>query len=283
MTEKEILFCDIMPHVRFTHLATEFHDFMYPLSVAYDCRLFYITSGSGKFVIDEECYTVSHGSLIIMKNGSIYSCEPDKKEDFSFLMFNFDFTDEHKDIPAFSPVEPKDFEKEKMLSPIKFTDTDVFNGTLFIKNAKSFYSALLSVYDEHTSKRICSSHSADLRFGALLIDLARSVSFTDPDNENRAEKIANYIHENLCSDLSDEVLGKALHYHPNYIRKMIAEYTGLPTHKFVLECRLSKSLELLLDTNLSLKQICEDSGFNDFSHFTKAFKKKYGRSPSSYR
>ena len=283
MTEKEISLCNLMPHVRFTHLATEFFDFMYPISVAYDCRLFYITNGNGHFSIDGESYAVLPGSLIIMRNGSCYSCEPDEKSEFSFLMFNFDFTSDHKDVPPFSPVEPKDFDKEKLLSPVKFTDTDVFCGTLYIKNAKSFYSSLLSVYDEHNTNRICSSHAADLRFGSLLIDIARSVTFSDPDNQNRAEHIVSYIHENIKGDLSDEALGKALHYHPNYIRKMITEYTGLPTHKFVLECRLAKTLEMLLNTTLPLKQICEESGFNDFSHFTKAFKRKYGRSPSSYR
>ena len=279
MELKKISLCETVPHIRFWYPDAGPRNLMFPVSVAYDCRIFYITDGNGFFYINEKEYPVCVGTLIIMPHGSRYIVDAVA----NFLMFNFDFTSDGVGIPPFSPVEPKDFDPKKLVSPVHFTDTDVFESIIYIKNAQRFYPALLDIYRELCSSRFGASRHADLLFGAFLIDIARVVSFSDPDNENKAEHIVHYIQDNLSGDLSDKALGDALHYHPNHIRKMITEYTGVSTHRYILECRLSKALEMLVETDLPLKNVCENSGFNDFSHFTKAFKKKYGKNPSEYR
>jgi len=279
MEIKQTNLCNTVPHIRFWNSKTSSRNLLYPISVSYDCRLFYITGNDGSFIISEKNYPISSDTLIIMPHGHQYKTDIDS----NFLMFNFDFTSDAVDIPPVSPVEPKDFDNKKLISPIHFSDTDIFENIVYIKNAQRFYPLISDIINELNSGKFGSSHSADLKFGILLIDIARAMSFSTPDNKNKAENIISYIHKNLKEDLSDEALGKVLHYHPNHIRRIITEYTGIPTHKYVLNYRLSKALEMLLETNIPLKHIYEETGFNDFSHFSKAFKRKYQKNPSEYR
>jgi YesN/AraC family two-component response regulator len=41
--------------------------------------------------------------------------------------------------------------------------------------------------------------------------------------------------------------------------------------------------KLLMDNDLSVLEVCLDSGYNNLSHFNKQFKKNTGLSPSEYR
>jgi len=41
--------------------------------------------------------------------------------------------------------------------------------------------------------------------------------------------------------------------------------------------------KLLMDNDLSILEVCLDSGFNNLSHFNKQFKKATGVTPSEYR
>ena len=53
--------------------------------------------------------------------------------------------------------------------------------------------------------------------------------------------------------------------------------------QFVNEYRLVHASKLLGEQHLSITDICYASGFNNFSHFNKSFKKFTGKSPSNFR
>jgi AraC-like DNA-binding protein len=50
-----------------------------------------------------------------------------------------------------------------------------------------------------------------------------------------------------------------------------------------LQKRLEYSAVLLKNSALNISQVAFDSGFEDLSHFSRAFKEKFGASPVSYR
>jgi len=65
-------------------------------------------------------------------------------------------------------------------------------------------------------------------------------------------------------------------------RDFETQFNDTPAN-FIKEKKLEKALELLQSTELSVSEICYEVGFQDTSHFTKTFKKKYHQSPSEYR
>ena len=56
-----------------------------------------------------------------------------------------------------------------------------------------------------------------------------------------------------------------------------------PFSQFLLELRVHHACKLLADSDLSVSQVCMDSGFNQFSGFNKYFKQITGKSPMQYQ
>jgi AraC-like DNA-binding protein len=53
--------------------------------------------------------------------------------------------------------------------------------------------------------------------------------------------------------------------------------------KFLLEIRVGQACKLLIENKLPLKQLCYESGFNNFTNFHKYFKLITGKSPLNYQ
>src|SRR5258708_22017313 len=58
---------------------------------------------------------------------------------------------------------------------------------------------------------------------------------------------------------------------------------GMNLNDFLRNARLERAAELLLSTELSVKEITAMSGYHHSSSFDRGFRKKFGVSPASYR
>ncbi|MGM9912770.1 helix-turn-helix domain-containing protein [Floccifex sp.] len=86
---------------------------------------------------------------------------------------------------------------------------------------------------------------------------------------------SNYSHEITISSLCDYFYcSKA-----TLINTFKKRYNQT-VHQYLLNYRLEKAKEQLKIQSLSISQIAYNCGFNDANYFSKAFKKKYGVSPS---
>ena len=54
-------------------------------------------------------------------------------------------------------------------------------------------------------------------------------------------------------------------------------------HQYLLDYRLKKATELLINDELNVKEIAFFCGFEDPNYFSKVFKKRYGRSPLEFK
>ena len=66
------------------------------------------------------------------------------------------------------------------------------------------------------------------------------------------------------------------------MHRKIKSITGFPPSELIRSIRLRKAAKLILNKVDSVSQIALLVGFDDYSHFSKTFKKHFGVSPSSY-
>jgi transcriptional regulator GlxA family with amidase domain len=58
---------------------------------------------------------------------------------------------------------------------------------------------------------------------------------------------------------------------------------GMPPGRWLLERRLERASALLNTTSMNVTQIAFECGFESSSHFSRAFKDKFGRTPRTFR
>jgi len=69
---------------------------------------------------------------------------------------------------------------------------------------------------------------------------------------------------------------------PVYLTQVFQQVEGLPLYRYHLQLRLARALDLLGD-NAGLTSLALDLGFSSHSHFSAAFKRAYGQTPSAFR
>jgi transcriptional regulator GlxA family with amidase domain len=70
---------------------------------------------------------------------------------------------------------------------------------------------------------------------------------------------------------------------PNSFCRYFKSKTRKTYSNFLVEIRVGIACKLLIGNNLSIKQICFESGFNNFASFHKYFKMITGKTPLNYQ
>ncbi|MBX2875818.1 MAG: AraC family transcriptional regulator [Saprospiraceae bacterium] len=97
--------------------------------------------------------------------------------------------------------------------------------------------------------------------------------------------------QEVCKILSSELdqfhslqgLSERVYVHPVYLARAFKKHTGKTISQFQMRIKLTKVVELLLDTQLKLSEISFRFGFYDDAHLIRSFKAHYGISPHQFR
>ncbi len=93
--------------------------------------------------------------------------------------------------------------------------------------------------------------------------------------------------EMMRSHLAEAVplaeLARACKLSPGHFARAFRQATGQPPHRWLMEQRIEKAKQLLVDSTLSLAQIAWTCGFADQSHFTRVFAQLVQSSPGQWR
>jgi YesN/AraC family two-component response regulator len=73
------------------------------------------------------------------------------------------------------------------------------------------------------------------------------------------------------------------HVSANYLSYLFKKYTGFNLWEYVIKLRMEESRRLLTTTDLRRYEIAERVGYESPEHFSKIFKKYYGKSPSELK
>jgi AraC-like DNA-binding protein len=78
--------------------------------------------------------------------------------------------------------------------------------------------------------------------------------------------------------LSDEVA-----LSPYYLIRLFRRIYKQTPHQYLIQLRIARAKELLINSDLSITEICVDVGFESLGSFSTLFSKIVGVSPSTYR
>lgn len=99
----------------------------------------------------------------------------------------------------------------------------------------------------------------------------------------RINAIYEYAFQHFRDRIPLEVIAAEAGLVPSAFCRYFKSKTGKSFSGFLLELRVGQACKLLLENRLNNKQICFESGFNNFTSFHKHFKAVTGLSPQSYQ
>lgn len=103
------------------------------------------------------------------------------------------------------------------------------------------------------------------------------------NSDKLMERIMAVINDNLDSpDLRVEMLSEEVGLSRAQLHRRMKEITGISTGEFIRNIRLKKAAELLAEKKVNISQVAYMVGFSNQTHFSTAFRKFYGISPTEF-
>jgi AraC family transcriptional regulator len=90
--------------------------------------------------------------------------------------------------------------------------------------------------------------------------------------------VIEYINEHLDQNLSLNELSALTRTSPHYFSQLFKQATGVPPHKYIISCRVTRAKELL-QKGESISQVAQQVGFANQSHLNLHMKRQLGVTP----
>ena len=134
-------------------------------------------------------------------------------------------------------------------------------------------------------------------FGAELATwVADQMVYTAPRSESHSQRVSiagrkgvrhtkllrviEFMRDNLEDPVPPSEIARQVGMSSRQMERLFAKYLGTSPKKYYLGLRLEKARNLLMQTDLSLVEICVLCGFKASSHFSATYRKAYGVAPS---
>jgi len=117
-------------------------------------------------------------------------------------------------------------------------------------------------------------------------EILASYGFSNSYDEKESERI-NAIYEYSISNFRKKIslneIAEVARISPNSFCRYFKSLTRKTYSRFLAEIKIGHACKLLIENKLNIKQLCYESGFNNFASFHKQFKQITGKSPLAYQ
>lgn len=96
-------------------------------------------------------------------------------------------------------------------------------------------------------------------------------------------RIIDYVHEHFKDEISLNQLAEMFHTNASYLSKLFKKEAGVNYSTYINQLRLDYACKLMRQTKLTVNEISEMCGFNNYVYFARLFKTKIGMTPTEYR
>lgn len=97
------------------------------------------------------------------------------------------------------------------------------------------------------------------------------------------KNILDYINKHYSENLQLKELASKFYLNASYCCELFKKTTGKKFSEYLIDLRLKKACELLLDTDLTIQEISILTGYSDYYYFNRGFKKNFGVTPAQYK
>lgn len=129
-----------------------------------------------------------------------------------------------------------------------------------------------------TTEELCARTKEMLEIYMNLSDLNKYQK-----NIKAIQKAAEYIKINFPQKITIEDIARAVYLSPCYISRLFKQNLGCTISEYLTQIRIENAKTMLKNSQYTITQVANESGFEDPTYFARVFKKTEGITPSRYR
>ena len=209
------------------------------------CLLHFVLSGKGVLYNDRGAHTVSGGEMFVIREGEVTTYVADKDDPWEYAWIGF----------SGSRAELFDNAPDVLETP---ADLDVKLSEYVKRDEKSTDIYLSILYE-------------------IIYHLFSSQG--DEAQDERIRHVHRFIKYNYMSDISISSLASSFGFERSYLYRIFKQRYGLSPKEYLTQVRLEQG-KWLLTRGHSVAESAYIVGYPDAFSFSKAYKNRYGTSPS---
>ncbi len=97
------------------------------------------------------------------------------------------------------------------------------------------------------------------------------------------KEVIKYIDANICERIDINELARLTHWSDQHFIRVFTQFMGDTPYQCILKKKMDKAKVLIINTDVSLKDIAFDLGYKSYGNFCKLFKREVGKNPDEYR
>ena len=240
------------------HIVPHWHDYY---------EIEYIISGTGTYTINGKSYDIQPGMFFLLTPLDIHEIKQRNCNDIYIYILSFD---EFSLIPEYRNI----------LFNINVREVYFRNR----KRIEAMFEQILkeAAIDDHFSRNNMVSY-----VNQIVAEFIRNAEI-DYENESfsalsNIQQIIQYIRIHLTENISLSSVAKSFNVSPQYLSRLFKEKTETTFKKYIVNLRFNLAVNMIESTDLPVSEICFDTGFGTVNHFLRAFKERYGMTPTEYR
>lgn len=225
-----------------------------------------IERGSGLLKVRGNEYELKAGDLFLIEPSEVIYYQANPEDPYEYYWF------------AFQGVGVKE-----LLQNAGFIKNDVY-----VRSAGEKRDELISMMKELLARGNTSLKNDLLFLCGFYYTLAcltsESTEYTGKHIYNTVyERINLFVELNYMSEIDMNTLADYAGLHRSSVYRFFKRQYNKSPSEYIMDFRLTRAHNLIINSELNIKQIALSCGFNDMSYFSKAFKNKYNTSPRDIR
>lgn len=238
--------------------------------------LLYGLEGSCHIEMEGKSFTVGANDLLLIPEHAFYRPLAGGKFVYYFFHFAASSLNGEPQTPKHTAIAPHSGLKEGYAYTCLSQYSSIVQVPVFTPTAPI---TIRLLFERAAKLRPHKSFSEQLLLDHLLREILLALDDGEYKGSARLNEITEYIEQNYPEAISLSRLSAHFGLSMSYIARLFREELGQTPSAYVNMVRVSVASTLLIETNLSVAEIAEKTGFSDVYYFSRVFKKIVGCSP----
>ena len=239
-------------------------------------ELLYIKEGSYTVSLDNTCYEIGEGDLILFCSGAIHHVVTGESVQNSYYVIKIPPT-------FFLDFAQRDAGAEyAMRFALNRRENKCFWHKEELKKSE-IKRVLDTLVSEFTQEKYASEVAIKLKVMELLLTILRQDTQSEPLVNDQTSyliySVMNYVQEKFAEDINEKELAKSYGMSYSHFSRSFKKVTGMTFKNYLNRTRISKAEQLLFLKGCSVSEAAIACGYNSISYFIKVYRLFTGTTP----